>query len=671
MKSRLSFSSPRRRRVFVALALTALAALAWFGAFALAYDFRLPGDALTRCLTTLPWLLVLRGLFAHRFRLDRSLWKHVGLRDLEYLLLAITVGSLAFPLVLLAIGELREIPVAVFLLDWLLAVALTAGVRIAGRLRREGLSPAAAGGQRTFIVGAGEAGEQLLRQILHDQRRQFNVVGLIDDDRQKHGLQVHGVTVCGGSEELRRLVAMHQVSLVLIAIPSATPEQLRKLVDRGVAAGAEVKLLPPFQDQMTADIRLTQVRDVQIEDLLGREPVQLDVNGASPDISGKVVLVTGSGGSIGSELVRQVARFNPLRLILLERAESPLYFIQLEIQRGFPAIDVVPVLASVTNEERLQQVFDRYQPDIVFHAAAYKHVPMLEANPAEGVWNNVMGTLRLARVAARTGTRKFVFISTDKAVNPTSVLGTTKRVAERIVLELPSLRTAATDFRVVRFGNVLGSDGSVVPLFKKQLAAGGPLTVTHPEVRRYFMTIPEAVQLVLQAATLPEAAGRIALLEMGTQVRIVDLAEQLIRLAGLVPHEDIKIEYTGLRPGEKIEEELLAPGEKAHPSRIDKIRVVERDGADGTLLAQRLRHLLQVMARNDNAAVSRALAAFIPDYQPASATVHQIAGGNGNGRRTSGERARPARRTMSLREARQIALTDSAPDRRDGTHSRS
>ena len=228
-----------------------------------------------------------------------------------------------------------------------------------------------------------------------------------------------------------------------------------------------------------------------------------------------------------------------------------------------------------------------------------------------------------------------------------------------------------SDFRVVRFGNVLGSDGSVVPLFKKQLAAGGPLTVTHPEVRRYFMTIPEAVQLVLQAATLPEAAGRIALLEMGTQVRIVDLAEQLIRLAGLVPHEDIKIEYTGLRPGEKIEEELLAPGEKAHPSRIDKIRVVERDGADGTLLAQRLRHLLQVMARNDNAAVSRALAAFIPDYQPASATVHQIAGGNGNGRRTSGERARPARRTMSLREARQIALTDSAPDRRDGTHSRS
>ena len=651
----------------VAAALIALAAFAWFGAFVFAYDFRLPDTALARCLETLPWLLVLRAVLAHRFRLDRSLWKHVGLRDLEYLLLAITVGSALFPLVLLAIGQLREIPVVVFFLDWLLAVALTAGVRIAGRLRREGLTPVAQG-QRTFIVGAGEAGEQLLRQILHDQRRQFQVVGLIDDDQHKHGLQVHGVTVCGGSEELRRLVAMHQVSLVLIAIPSATPEQLRKLVDRGVAAGAEVKLLPPFQDQMTADIRLTQVRDVQIEDLLGREPVQLDMNGASPDISGKVVLVTGAGGSIGSELVRQIAIRHPLRLILLERAESPLYFIQLEIQRGFPAVDVVPVLASVTNEERLQQVFDRYQPDIVFHAAAYKHVPMLEANPAEGVWNNVMGTLRLARVAARTGTRKFVFISTDKAVNPTSVLGTTKRVAERIVLELPSLRTAATDFRVVRFGNVLGSDGSVVPLFKKQLAAGGPLTVTHPEVKRYFMTIPEAVQLVLQAASLPEAAGRIALLEMGTQVRIVDLAEQLIRLAGLVPHEDIKIEFTGLRPGEKIEEELLAPGEKAQPSRIDKIRIVERDGADGTLLAQRLRHLLQLMARNDNAAVSRALAAFIPDNQPAPATVHQIAGGNG--RKPAGERARPMRRTMSIREARQVALTDSAPDRRDGTHSR-
>ena len=321
---------------------------------------------------------------------------------------------------------------------------------------------------------------------------------MVDDDVAKHGRTLHGVSVLGGSDELRRFVAMHHAQQIVIAIPSASPEQLRGLVARAAETGVAVKILPPQVDLLSPDEpQINQVRDVQVEDLLGRPPVQLDLKDVAPELAGKVILVTGAGGSIGSELVRQIARFNPRRLLLLDRAESPLFFIAHEISESHPAIDVVPVLASVTNAARLDRLFEAYRPDCVFHAAAYKHVPMLEANMIEGVWNNVVGTLRLAQSAARVGTGKFVLISTDKAVNPMSILGATKRVAEHIVLELPSLRAAQTDFRVVRFGNVLGSDGSVVPLFKKQIAVGGPVTVTHPEMKRFLMTIPEASQLVL------------------------------------------------------------------------------------------------------------------------------------------------------------------------------
>jgi len=325
--------------------------------------------------------------------------------------------------------------------------------------------------------------------------------------------------------------------------------------------------------------------------------------------------------------------------VLLERAESPLYFIAREVSEACPTAEVVPALASVTNADRLQEIFATCRPDYVFHAAAYKHVPMLEANVLEGVWNNVVGTLRTARCAARNGVGRFVLISTDKAVNPTSILGATKRVAERIVLELPVYRDAGTDFRVVRFGNVLGSDGSVLPLFNKQLAAGGPLTVTHPEVKRYFMTIPEAVQLVLAAATLPEAAKRIAILEMGRQVRILDLAEQLIRLSGFVPYQDIHIKFVGLRPGEKLREELVAAWERTVPTSVDKIRLIERDHVDGTTLGRDLRQLLSVAALSDHQDAVRALAALVPEYQrdhavaPLALVVPALdTGGNGGSR---------------------------------------
>ena len=639
---------PVARPAILVIAQVALTTLGYYAAFGLRYEFRIPTEGIRRFAETLPYLLALRLALSHYFRLDKSFWRHVGLRDLMQLTAATTVGSLMFPITLLALNQIHGLSFSIFALEWIMAIGLSGGVRMAVRLIHErmhlGFSTRLQG-KRVFIIGAGEAGEQILRQIQHDSQQRLCVLGLIDDDPAKRGWELHGVPVLGTADELRGLVAMHNVTQILIAIPTATPNQLRRLVERCMETGAEVQLVPPLEDLIRGDVHLSELREVQIEDLLGREPVNLDLQAIEPDIAGKVVLVTGAGGSIGSELARQLARFHPSKLVLLERAESPLYFIHLEVAQRNPEIDVVPVLASVTNADRLQDIFQTHQPELVFHAAAYKHVPMLEWNVVEGVWNNVVGSLLVARCAAQAGVRKMVLISTDKAVNPSSILGATKRIAERIVLELPSLRASSTDFRVVRFGNVLGSDGSVVPLFKKQLAAGGPLTVTHPDVRRYFMTIPEAVQLVLQATALPECAGRIALLEMGTQVRVLELAEQLIRLAGLVPHKDIKIMYTGLRPGEKMLEELVAPNEEAVSTSSDKIQVVERKETDGNALAQRLRALIRVTSRQERNALIRALASIVPEYQPAGlleSTFHRNGNhhrnghtnGNGNGHRS-------------------------------------
>ncbi|HET9274815.1 MAG TPA: nucleoside-diphosphate sugar epimerase/dehydratase [Gemmatimonadales bacterium] len=651
-------------------------AVGYWAAFLLRFEFAIPASRFQRLVETLPYLLIVRLALAHRFRLDRGYWQHVGIQDVLQITAAISFGSLLFPAVLLAVGQLGGIPVSVLVLEWLLALAMTGGVRFAVRLVRERqrrvLAPRV---RRSFIVGAGEAGEQILRQLLHTPGGRYHVVGLIDDDPAKQGRALHGVPVVGTSDQLRGMVSLHRVQHVLIAIPSATTEQLRVLAERCMDAGVEVQLLPPLRNLVTGEVRMSQVRDVRIEDLLGRQPVELDLESIPPEVAGRVVAVTGAGGSIGSELARQVARFRPRSLVLLDRAESPLHYIHHEIARDYPDISVVPVLASVTNEERLQAVFDTHRPDLVFHAAAYKHVPMLEWNVVEGVWNNVFGTLCAARCAARVGAGKFVLISTDKAVNPTSVLGVTKLIAERVVLELPSLRSSATDFRVVRFGNVLGSDGSVVPMFQRQLAAGGPLTVTHPEVRRYFMTIPEAVQLVLQVTALPEATGRIAVLEMGTQVKIADLAHQMIRLAGLLPQKDVEIVFTGLRPGEKLEEELIGPGESATPTSIDKIRVIDRSNGHGEELARRLRYLTQVTTRHDAAALLRALGTLAPEYQPGLSPfeAHPAgANGNGNGNGNGHGSLRfgpPRTRRIPLRARRHGPgrIPPAAPDVRGGT----
>jgi FlaA1/EpsC-like NDP-sugar epimerase len=641
------------RRLLSVTGHLALVSFAYFTAFALRYDFAIPPEQLRRFAATLPYLLLLRAVLFHRFGLFRGYWHLVGVRDLRMLVAATTLSSAAFVGLLAFASRVGGIPATVFLLDWLITIMIAGGIRFLVRWIKEEPFRRPSRGQRTLlrwikeeplrrrprrgrpaiIVGAGIAGERLLRQLLHDPRHPLHIVGLVDDDPAKLGRTIHGVPVLGGTEELRRFVAIHHAQQIVIAIPSATPDQVRRLVARAAETGVAVKILPPQVDLLAPDTpQINQVRDVQVEDLLGRDPVQLDLKDVAPELAGKVILVTGAGGSIGSELVRQIARFNPRRLLLLDRAESPLYFIHHQISEAHPAIDVVPVLASVTNAARLDRMFETYRPDCVFHAAAYKHVPMLEWNMIEGVWNNVVGTLRLAQSAARVGTRKFVLISTDKAVNPSSILGATKRVAEQIVKELPSLRASSTDFRVVRFGNVLGSDGSVVPLFKRQIAAGGPVTVTHPEMKRFLMTIPEAAQLVLEAAALPEAAGRIAVLEMGTQVRILELAEQMIRLSGLTPYHDVQIVFTGLRPGEKLEEELVAPGETLAQTSIEKIRVVAgNDVGAGTALARQIRSLISVTGEGDERGMVRALNAIVTEYQPGLELVQGRVTGNGNG----------------------------------------
>jgi FlaA1/EpsC-like NDP-sugar epimerase len=561
--------------------------------------------------------VVIRLVVFDRMGVDRGYWRHVGLRDLMAIIGAVTLGSALFVVALFGVGQLEGMSRSVLILDWLLAISSCGGIRFAARCVREGRFPLRLpSGKRTLVVGAGAAGERLLRQCLHDDDNTLQFVGIVDDDASTHGMSIHGVPVLGSTAEIARLALDQQVELIVIAVAAASGEQLRRVVDRCAEADVPFKIVPSLREMLDGRAQVSQLRNVEIDDLLGRTPIELDLDQVEQDLAGKVVLITGGAGSIGSELSRQIARFKPRQLLVLEQAESPLYFIHLELEKTFPELKVVPIIADITDAERMEQVFTAYRPDYVFHAAAYKHVPLMENNVVEAVRNNVIGTLRVADCAMRYGARKFVLISTDKAVNPSSVMGATKRVAERLVLGFPSLRASSTDFRAVRFGNVLGSDGSVIPLFKRQLAAGGPLTVTHPRVRRYFMTIPEAVQLVLQAAAAPEARRRISMLDMGEPVRIVELAEQLIRLSGLEPYKDIQLVFTGLRPGEKLDEELTSTVEATLPTTVDKIRVVETDEVHGSALERGVRRLSAALLLGDETGLLRELSLMVPEFHP-------------------------------------------------------
>jgi FlaA1/EpsC-like NDP-sugar epimerase len=554
----------------VALALNAaLGALAFMLAFLIRFDFQLiPTAQLKLMLIGLPIAAVLKTASAAAFGLTSGLWRYVSIKDLTRIIKAVSVSSIAF--ILIDVFLLTDnVPRSIYVLDYMLTIALFSGVKCSIRLFRETFRPMLAppSGKRTLIIGAGDAGEIALRQMETHQHGVNMPVGFLDDDPGKQGMCIHGIPILGPVSAAATIVKTHAIAEVLIAISGASKSFVKTIVDDCAGHKVNFRILPAFKDLLTGAYDIDRIRPVKVEDLLGRDPIELDRTNVEQDLGGKCVLVTGAGGSIGSELARQIATFQPARLVLLDIAESPLFEIDRELTQRYPDLEIHAELVDIKHANEVEACFEQFRPERVYHAAAFKHVPLMEAHPGHAIRNNILGTRNLVRAAAACGTGHFVMISTDKAVKPSSVMGATKRVCERVVL---SANGNGTHFAAVRFGNVLGSNGSVIPIFRKQIEGGGPVLVTHPKMTRYFMTIPEAVELVLQAGGMAEA-GDTFVLEMGAPVKIVDLARSMIELSGMEADVDIEIKFTGLRPGEKLVEELADHGEGIEPTSVPKL----------------------------------------------------------------------------------------------------
>jgi len=608
------------RPLRILLAHAACFTLALFLSFMVDSGMRLgdwfPWVFLSWLAVTLAVKLVVFGLL-HQYH---GWWRYASVPDL----LAIIKGSHISTLILVGgwfaamnfardrLGPLERVPQAVMLMDWAATIIVLCGVRLAIRLYYEETHTVSGGRlSRLLIVGAGNAGEVLLREIQRMPTAQYEVVGFVDDDPRKLHARIHGVPVLGTTEQIKDLAAKYNVDEIVIAMPSAPHQQVRRVI--GYCQGANLKFstVPDLTAIASGKVRVSQIREVDINDLLGRHPVTLDTHLISTFIKDKVILITGAGGSIGAEMCRQVCTYQPRRLILIEQAENALFYIEQELTRSFLQLDIHGHICDIVDHRRVDYLFQTYRPDVVIHAAAHKHVPLMEVDPGEAIKNNVVGTRNVAQAADKYGVRNFVMISTDKAVNPTSILGSTKRLAEMSIQCLNA--RSQTDFVTVRFGNVLGSNGSVIPIFKEQIARGGPVTVTHPEMRRYFMTIPEAAQLVLQAASMGKG-GEIFVLDMGEPVKIVDLARDLITLSGFRPGEDIEIVFTGMRPGEKLFEELSIRGEDMVPTRHPKIGIWKNRPADEKTLNAVVEELLQIADRGDYQAIIRIIKQVIPEY---------------------------------------------------------
>jgi FlaA1/EpsC-like NDP-sugar epimerase len=557
----------------------ALLSIAYWLAYLFRFEFTLPSVWLRVLLTTWPYVIVLTygGLAA--FGVPRMSWRYIGIGDIGRIFVATSASTTILLLVRIASRFINihaitivTIPLGVLAMNFVLAFLALVGIRALRRVQGEASDRKrqVTGEQRdrVLLVGAGEAGVLVAREIARRPDLALQAVGFLDDDPLKIGTSIGGLPVLGSTNDIAAIAERKHVQRVLITIANISGDKVRRITELCRDARLETKIIPGVYEIVGDKVNLSRIREVAIEDLLGREPVNLDEEVVGASIRGRVVFVTGAGGSIGSELCRQVCRFGPSRLVLVERFENALFEIHRELVHAYPGVLIEPAIADVCDEVRMAQLFDLIKPELVFHAAAHKHVPMMEWNPGEAVKNNIGGTRNLANLAVRYGVHRFVLISTDKAVNPTSVMGATKRVAE-IYLQALS-RISTTRFVTVRFGNVLGSAGSVIPIFREQIAKGGPITVTHPEMRRYFMTIPEASQLVLQAGSMGEG-GEIFILDMGEPVKIVDLARDLVTLSGLRPDEDIEIRFSGVRPGEKLFEELSTDAEHADKTKHPKV----------------------------------------------------------------------------------------------------
>jgi FlaA1/EpsC-like NDP-sugar epimerase len=604
------------RRPFVVFVHLALWAAALVASLMLRFDFQIPRAFMPLAFQLLALTLSLRAIVHWRVGLFHGLWRYSGSRDLLSLMQAATVSSVLVAAVW-AFMSTGTFPRSVLVLDYAFSILFVGGLRFGIRTIREVTlqnarpGPASGTRRRVLVIGAGDAGEMLMREISRIYGHRYEPVGFLDDARSKQNERIHGVPVIGVIEDVQLVAKRERVDEIMLAIPSMTGTDIRRIVELCRPTGAKLRTVPGVDSLLDGRVTVNQLSDVAIEDLLGRAPVTLDTDAIQAAIKNRTVLVTGAGGSIGSELCKQICRFSPKVLVLVEQAENNLFEVHRALLAEFPHVRVVPYVADICDTKRVDAVFEAERPAVVFHAAAHKHVPMMEANPGEAIKNNVFGTKKVADAAHRHGVHTFVMVSTDKAVNPTSVMGVAKRTAEIYVQALST--RSKTHFVTVRFGNVLGSAGSVVPIFKQQIKEGGPVKVTHPEMQRYFMTIPEACQLILQAGTMGRG-GEIFILDMGQPVKIVDLARDLIRLSGLTPDEDIRIEFTGVRPGEKLFEELSFDAEKATKTGHSKIFVGTFRPYAWDEVEQGLARLHAVSDGSDHDAIRQAFRKLVPEY---------------------------------------------------------
>ena len=548
------------------------------------------------------------------FKQYNSIWSLAGVSELSKGIIAVTVAYVLNAI--LSLVSTNRIPIMVTTLSAIFIMVSCNGLRLSWRILRRAIifntTIKNKNFKRVLVIGAGSAGALVVRELSKRPELKKRVVGIIDDDKQKLGTYIDGIRILGNRYDIKQIVYEKDVEEVVIAIANLEKKTLKELINECKELKVQVKIMPGLNEMIDGKFSIDSIRDVDVNDLLGRETVKLDYSGISDYLQEKIVLVTGGGGSIGSELCRQIVRFNPKQLIIFDIYENNAYEIQMELKRNYPELNLVTLIGSVRDKARLEHVFNKYRPNVVFHAAAHKHVPLMEDSPCEAIKNNVAGTLNVAEVSSKYKVERFVLISTDKAVNPTNVMGASKRLCEMIIQAIN--KESNTDFVAVRFGNVLGSNGSVVPLFKKQIAKGGPVTLTHKKITRFFMTIPEAAQLVLQAGVYAKG-GEIFVLDMGEPVKIYDLAENLIKLSGFEPNKDIKIEVTGLRPGEKLYEELLMDEEGLKNTAHEKIFIGKPGTFDLAKLKQSISKLMNISTNDDMGQLRNTLKHIVPTYK--------------------------------------------------------
>jgi FlaA1/EpsC-like NDP-sugar epimerase len=599
-----------RLRTLIFLHDLVMVPIAWLGAYWLRFNLGvLPDLELRVSLQCLPIVMLLQATLFRYFGLYRGVWRFASMPDLIKIAKAVLFGILIIAVALFLFNRLKGVPRSVIPLYSVLLLFLLATPRLLYRMYKD-QGRVLASGKRTLIVGAGRAGEMLVRDLLRSSDSDFLPVAFVDDDRQKKGRELHHIRVLGACDKIPVLAEKLAIETILIAVPSANDKQMRRIVEICEQCNVPFLTLPSVQDMLSGSVSRQALRDVSIEDLLGRAPVRLQRENIRTHLRDKCILVTGGGGSSGSELCRQIARFPIAKLVVFEKSEFNLYRIQAGLSKSHPELSAVFVLGDVIDSVAVRRLVGAHAPDIIFHAAAYKHVPLLQNQVREAVLNNIMGTRVVAEAAIASGVQEFVLISTDKAVNPNNVMGASKRTAEMLVQSLNE--ATGTRFIIVRFGNVLDSAGSVVPLFREQIRTGGPVTVTHPAVTRFFMTIPEACQLIMQAAAVGRG-GEVFVLDMGEPVRISYLAEQMIRLSGKRPDVDVKIEYIGLRPGEKMQEELFHAQEQLTPTGHSKLLLAQSRQLDRQALAMALECLARACAEFDEPALLRTLQLLLPE----------------------------------------------------------